>query len=201
MIPYTTKFSLAKIFAKGSYYVAIGTKISPIARDTFQEAVVLACELLCAYVCTRKCVKIFTVQKNWWKKFSPTACMYRRNWWKFLLAKISTCMVHNNNNNNNNIATTLSTHLAFRVDDSDSYSIIITVITVDSSLYNVMLAFSKVVLSSCTTSTSWLSSSSSINPFHVLGYCGGGFSSQLLRIARQQSLGLLCSSARASNVE
>ena len=34
-----------------------------------------ACELLCAYVHARECVKIFTVQKKKWRKISPMACI------------------------------------------------------------------------------------------------------------------------------
>ena len=82
-----TRFSLAKIFAKGSYFV-LGTKlspnlISPIARVTFQEVVGGAHELLvCTYARVLmtthvqiQCVKIFTMQKNSRKNFSPTACI------------------------------------------------------------------------------------------------------------------------------
>ena len=57
------KFSLAKIFTKGSYYV-LGPKICrnlilPIARVTFQDVVGGARKLLCAYMCTEKGYGLF----------------------------------------------------------------------------------------------------------------------------------------------
>ena len=56
--------------------LCIGTKISPITRVTFQEVVGGACKLLCAMRSRScECVKIFTMQKNLLKNFSPMACI------------------------------------------------------------------------------------------------------------------------------
>ena len=76
---YTTKFSLI---------LCIGTKILPIAQDTFQEVVGGAGKLLvCASyvrmrVCSRLCAKIFIVQKICGKNFHQQHALVK-------LAKIS----------------------------------------------------------------------------------------------------------------
>ena len=74
IIPYTTKYLLAKIFTKGSCYV-LGQKfrqnlISPIVQVTFQEVVGGAQLLVYAYMHVRSqlCVKTLTVQKKFAEK-------------------------------------------------------------------------------------------------------------------------------------
>ena len=88
---------LAKISAKGSFFVISPNLISPIARIYLPGRVVDgAHELLCTYVCAstiaRECVEIFTAQKTSQKKFLPMECIGEIGE-NFLLAKISTYTV------------------------------------------------------------------------------------------------------------
>ena len=87
-----TRFSLAKIFAKGSYFVlgqtfdfANRTSYLPGSSGCSLQVVGIYVHM---HVCSRSHAKFFTVQKKSRKKFSPTACINKIGE-NFVLVKIS----------------------------------------------------------------------------------------------------------------
>ena len=84
LLPYTTKFSLAKIFTKGHVYWNINfAKFNYTNRASYLPG---SCGqslrvAICMHSRSHECVKIFTVQKNCTKIFING--MHWRNWQKF----------------------------------------------------------------------------------------------------------------------